>query len=190
MKKLFFITVFLGCSLNSFARCSKCNDVGYTKEFVECYLCNGTKTVSPSYYGNAVGVTRWTVESSYVGGVKIGEWESEKKYKKYSFPPCQLCRKSRTQGFIHTVNECTCGKDLKNQNRQNYMRFKGMLRPFKIDIETKIPDDDFHWTKLLFESRNNWLLDSKNKEKILVQAASGKYDLEGANYGRERSTDK
>ena len=145
--------------------------------------------MSPAYYGNAVGVTRWTTTESFIGGVKVGEWDSEKKYKKYSMTACPLCKRSKKQGRIQTIALCSCGKDLSKVNVKNYKDFASMAKSQKIPMPTKPAKDDFFWTKLLYEKRNNWQWDSKNKAKLLEQALNDKYDLEGAHYGRDRESD-
>lgn len=189
MKRSIFVVGLL-LSTAASANCDKCKDSGYEKVFVDCYLCQGHKTVSPSYYGNAVGVTRWTVESTYIQGVKVGEWESEKRYKKYSMIACPLCKNSKRRGKIHTIRPCSCGRDLKDLNRQNCKRLKGLLKSLKIEQKKPVDEADFFWTRLMFEKRNNWLWDSKNKKKTLSQAINDEYDVEGANYGRERESDR
>ena len=121
--------------------------------------------------------------------MKVGEWDSEKKYKKYSMTACPLCKRSKKQGRIQTIAPCSCGKDLSKVNAKNNKDFASMARSQKIPMPTKPTKDDFFWTKLLYEKRNNWQWDSKNKDKLLEQALNDKYDLEGAHYGRDRKSD-
>lgn len=68
--------------------CEKCHGSGFVKDFCTCRYCNGSSAVAPGRLGKYSSVTRWTVTSSYIGGAKIGEWESDRETKYYSNLPC------------------------------------------------------------------------------------------------------
>ena len=168
MKKIMSVAVLIGLSYASPGEvsCDKCKDKGYVKERVECYLCKGEKTVSPSYYGNVVEAEINRKRAHY------WEWEN----KKYSQTPCPLCRKSKERGNIDTISPCSCGKNLKALNRKNCKEFASMAKSQKVRMPEEVDQEDFYWTKLMYEKRNNWLWDSKNKTKLLEQALNRKYD--------------
>ena len=188
-----FICCCIALSISVTMACPKCNDRGYVYENKECPLCEGYGTVSPAYYGKAVGVTRWTVTESFIGAAKIGEWESEKKYKKYTFAKCPVCTNSKFPGKIKSAKECDCGKDLKKLNTQNYNIFLRMLskeNAASLKAGDNFPKPgEFFWTRLFVE-KGNWKMDSKNKQSLLCQAIADKWDVEDARYGRDKQTDK
>lgn len=168
MKKIMSVAVLIGLSYASLGEvsCDKCKDKGYVKERVECYLCKGEKTVSPSYYGNVVQTGIWRERLDGDRYMK----------KTYSQTPCPLCRKSKERGNIDTISPCSCGKNLKALNRKNCKEFASMAKSQKVRMPEEVDQEDFYWTKLMYEKRNNWLWDSKNKTKLLEQALNRKYD--------------
>ncbi len=168
MKKMMSAAVLIGLAYASLGEvsCDKCKDKGYVKERVECYLCKGEETVSPSYYGNDVETELHRKRAHY--------WEWEKK--QYSRTPCPLCRKSKDRGNIETISPCSCGKNLKALNKKNYGEFVRMAKSMKVRMPKGVDQEAFYWTKLMYEKRNNWIWDSKNKAKLLEQALNRKYE--------------
>lgn len=171
-----------------FSMCTNCNDKGFCDTYINCYLCDGHGTVSPSYYGYAAGVTRWTTTESFIGGVKIGSWDSEKKYKRYTFTKCPLCKNSKHNGKIHTIVYCSvCNKDLTKENIKNFNRIMSLAK--KLNVKSDKSNNDFFWTKLMYEKKNNWLFDGRHRDRLLSQGISEEYDIELANYAREKRSD-
>lgn len=182
------IICFLCCYMCyvGFSMCTNCNDKGFCDTYINCYLCDGHGTVSPAYYGQDTGVTRWTSTEYFICGVKF--IDLEKKYKKYSFSKCPLCRNSKHNGKIHTIDYCSvCNKDLTKQNIKNFNKIMSLAK--KLNVKSDKNNNEFFWTKLMYEMRNNWMFDIKNKDRLLSQGISEEYDIESANYEREKKSD-
>jgi hypothetical protein len=187
-KTIICLAIYSVINYSAFAFCKSCNDRGYKYNEIECPLCKGFGTVSPAYYGNAIGVTRWTVTESFIGCAKIAEFESEKKYKKYTFQKCPVCNNYKKKGFIRTAEYClNCNKNLIKNNIQSYNNFKRMLskenQKYLTEEMKELKPEDFFWTKLSIE-RKNWKLDGKNKESILCQAITKNWATDLASEGR------
>ena len=182
--KLWIILFVLFFTHTLFAWCEKCNNKGYVKTNIKCYLCKGETRISPAWWDQSVGETTWQSLTYY--GVEVAS--SDYKYKKFTWHYCPLCHKNKKSETFTTIIECKCGKDLTKENIKNYKDLKKLAKKYDIEIDNSRIDNDFFWTKIMFEKRNNWEFNSKNAKRLLKQALNEDYDLKSANYGRYKKS--
>lgn len=149
------IAIALAASIVAMAKtCEKCHGTGFVKDFCTCRHCNGSSTIAPGRLGKYSSVTRWTVESSYIGGVKIGEWESEKKTKYYSNMPCPACRSSAKWGLVRERDICPDCKGIgavAPYNKFDVDRFNKNLKTIAKDYTSEIKTLEADYKKNLAE---------------------------------------
>lgn len=177
--KLLFTIIVLLLSTNSYAWCVTCSNKGYTKTYEECYLCSGKSRISPAWWDQSVGETTWSVLS--FKGVEVAR--GDKKYKKFTLHHCPVCRNSKKPGQVETIVECSCKKNISKENIKNYNDLMKLANKFNLKILSDKNNDDFYWTKVMFEKRNSWQYDNKNAKRLLLQALNNNYDIEGATFG-------
>ena len=138
------IIIFLVASMSLAAVakiCEKCHGTGFVKNFCACRHCNGAGSVAPGRLGKYSSVTRWMVTSSYIGGVKVGEWESDKETKFYSNIPCPACKSSAKRGRIREREVCSDCKGIgavEPYTKLDVDRFNRNLRIFAKDYSAEI----------------------------------------------------
>ena len=154
-KYILAMIVALGVSIGAMAKtCAKCHGTGFVKDFCTCRHCNGSSTIAPGRLGKYSSVMRWTVESSYIGGVKIGEWESEKKTKYYSNMPCPACRSSAKRGLVRERDICQDCKGVgavAPYNKFDVDRFNKNLKTIAKDYTSEIKTLEADYKKNLAE---------------------------------------